>query len=173
MFAAMSVNGFIARDNHSEDFLSQGTWAIFFDLLKTQQALICGRKTYEIFSNQEVVKNMKGVTFVVVTSQPSLALADSWLGAASPRAALDLLAKRGIERAQLAGGSLLYSEFARAGLVDEIVLAVEPVFIGKGIPLLAPAEFDRPLDLVGVDTNQAPPVIRLHYRVASQSRNRI
>jgi dihydrofolate reductase len=169
MFAAMSVNGVIARDNHSEDFLSQGTWAIFFDLIKTQQALICGRKTYEIFSNQEVVTSMKGMTLVVVTSQLSLTLADGWLGAASPRAALDLLAERGVERAQIAGGSLLYSEFARAGLIDEIVLAIEPAYVGKGIPLLSPAEFDLPLDLVGVDTSQAPPVIRLHYRARGKA----
>ena len=37
------------------------------------------------------------------------------------------------------GGSKMNSSFAKSGLIDEVILNVEPVIIGEGIPLFDPA----------------------------------
>jgi hypothetical protein len=55
--------------------------------------------------------------------------------------------------------------FAGARLIDEVILAVEPVLVARGIPLLISDAPDLRLDLVGVDDRRRP-TLRLHYRVA-------
>lgn len=40
------------------------------------------------------------------------------------------------------GGSGINSCFARAGLLDEVVLNVEPIIVGRGIPVFKPRDFD-------------------------------
>jgi riboflavin biosynthesis pyrimidine reductase len=59
---------------------------------------------------------------------------------------------------------MLIGSFLDAGQVDEFVLHVIPVLIGKGIPLLARRHRDVPLALLSSRT-YADGVVRLHYQV--------
>jgi len=61
-------------------------------------------------------------------------------------------------------GAVLAGEFLRLGLVDEVVVAVEPVIVARGIPLVTGDGPDLRLELVAVD-DQRQPTVRLHYRV--------
>lgn len=63
---------------------------------------------------------------------------------------------------RIGGGAALVQQFLRAGLVDEVHLAVAPVFLGFGIRL-----FDRielPGDLVPIDAVASPRVTHLRYQ---------
>jgi riboflavin biosynthesis pyrimidine reductase len=55
--------------------------------------------------------------------------------------------------------------FARAGLIDEVILGVEPVLVARGIPLLVGDAPDLRLEFVGLDDRRRP-TLRLHYRLA-------
>jgi riboflavin biosynthesis pyrimidine reductase len=59
----------------------------------------------------------------------------------SPRELLDQLAREGVETVALAGGSSVYSQFLRDGLVTDVFLTIEPVLFGSGVPLAS--GFDR------------------------------
>lgn len=58
-------------------------------------------------------------------------------------ALLDDLAERGVERLLVEGGTGIHTEFLRAGLADEIRMAIAPMLIGQAAAprFLNPAEF--------------------------------
>ena len=68
----------------------------------------------------------------------------------------------------LAGGPHVHGAFAEARLIDEVILAVEPVLVARGIPLLVGDAADLRLDLVDIDKRRLP-TLRLHYRVLAAS----
>ena len=71
--------------------------------------------------------------------------------ASSPENALTKLSEKGFRKVLLTGGANINSAFAKAKLLDEIILNIEPVFIGKGVPLFAPQAFELNLQLISID----------------------
>jgi dihydrofolate reductase len=67
-----------------------------------------------------------------------------------PMEILSLLEARGHTEAVIIGGTATVDAFMKAGLVDELILVVEPVLFGKGLPLLN-QDLDRRLVLLDVN----------------------
>jgi len=65
------------------------------------------------------------------------------------------------------GGGGLIASFLDAGEIDEFVIHVVPVLIGKGIPLIAPRHRDIPLRLRS-SRKYPDGVVRLHYEVGGR-----
>jgi dihydrofolate reductase len=69
------------------------------------------------------------------------------------------------------GGAAIIASFLDEGEIDEFLVAVIPVFIGEGIPLIAPRHRHVPLHL-----NSVRPfpdgVVQLHYSVQRGSGSR-
>lgn len=172
LFMAMSVNGVIATPDGQEEFLSDENWRTFSSLAREFSNFIVGRRTYE------AVKNWgEGYGFddfpeahkVVVSDDPAYKLDPGYVLVGSPQEALGSLEKAGFERALLAGGSTTNSSFAKAGLVDEIILNVEPVVVGKGISVFGSEDFQMPLELL--ETKKIEPgILQLHYQVGNLNR---
>jgi dihydrofolate reductase len=68
------------------------------------------------------------------------------------------------------GGGELIASFLDAGEIDEFDIRVIPVFIGKGIPLIAPRRRDVSLKLLST-RKYADGVVQLRYAVSRKSRN--
>jgi dihydrofolate reductase len=62
------------------------------------------------------------------------------------------------------GGGELIASFLDAGEIDEFDIHVIPVFIGEGIPLIAPRHRDIPLRLL-TSRKYSDGVVRLHYAI--------
>src|SRR3989344_2580955 len=151
LFMAISVNGIIAREDGSEDFLSEENWQTFSGLVKEWD------EGYGFDDFPEVQR-------VVISDSPSYELDAGYTLATSPQDAIRHLQKAGFERALLTGGATNNSSFAKANLIDEVNLNVEPVIVGEGIPLFHPAAFDLPLELVETKPIGAG-VVQLRYNV--------
>ena len=72
----------------------------------------------------------------------------------------------GFERVLLFGGGRVNRQFYRAGLVDELVLTVCPVIVGReaGVPIVAP-ELDAPVLLECQDVRTEEGMVFIHYLV--------
>ena len=63
------------------------------------------------------------------------------------------------------GGGELIASFLDAGEIDEFDIHIIPVFIGEGIPLIAPRHRDVPLRLLS-SRRYPDGVVRVRYGVA-------
>ena len=150
---AMSVNGIIARKDGDEDFISHDNWNSFSGLVKSFQNVIIGRKTFEAMKKWEEgynLDNFKDVAKVVITADKNYKLDKGYILASSPKKALEILKSKGFNNVLVAGGSVLNSSFAKENLIDEIILNVEFVIIGEGIPLFSRDDFEMDLELLNV-----------------------
>ena len=66
------------------------------------------------------------------------------------------------------GGGELIASFLDEDAIDEFFISVVPVFIGDGIPLIAPRLRHMPLNLQSVERFEDG-VVQLHYRVQNSA----
>ena len=64
------------------------------------------------------------------------------------------------------GRKKVIASFLDAGAIDEFVISVVPVFIGQGIPLIAPRHRQVPLQLRSAESFPDG-VVQLHYAVSN------
>lgn len=145
---AVSANGIIATNDGEEEFLSDETWNRFVERAKEIGCVVWGRKTYDAVMSydQRYIDDIKDVKKIVV-SKSNLLLSDTCFVAASPKDAIKQLETQGFENILISGGATLNSEFAKLNLIDEIILDINPVIVGSGIPLFLPSDFELKLKL--------------------------
>ncbi len=163
---AMSVNGMIATETGDEDFLSQENWDKFRELTKEFGNFIIGRKTYEAVKGWQSGNSFDEIKAekIVISRDISFIPDHGYISARSPEDALKRLEEKGFKRALITGGSTTNTLFAKQKLIDEIILNVEPVFIGQGIPLFSFGQFDLPVKLASLKETGGG-IITLRYTV--------
>lgn len=174
-FTATTLDGYLADDHDSLDWLfvqdidEEGPGNVA-DFMATVGSIVMGATTYEW-----VMTHMAEGEDDWPYEQPTWVLthrdfdvpdgADIRFAAADDDAAVRAVHAQMVEAAGdkdvwVVGGGGLAADFARLGLLDEISLAIAPVTLGSGRPLL-PQPFD--LELIELDRNRAFVVAR--YRV--------
>lgn len=163
---SMSVNAVIAREDDRCDFLAPENWQMLVELAHEAGAVVWGRRTHEVVRGYggSFLTDLDGLTRIVLTSAADPQLEAGWEVARTPHEALARVAKAGGSHLLVVGGASVNSAFASAGLIDDVILNVESVIIGNGRPLFAPAEFDIPLLLAGMERVRDE-IIQLHYKV--------
>jgi dihydrofolate reductase len=172
LFMATSLNGLIARPDYREDFLSRRNWDSFLDCARRTGALIWGRKTHEKFRRygRQYFQTMNGLRKVVVSTDRAFSLEQGFELAGSPSEALAVLQGHGLQEATLAGGSILNTSFAKEQLIDAVEINIEPVVVGRGIPLFAAGDFDLALQLADV-RQLGDGLVQLRYVVRRDRRS--
>lgn len=165
LFMAMSANGMVARTNGDEDFLSNENWKVFTGLAKKHGCFIWGRKTYEAVKKwgKQYDPEKLGSLPMIISKNLQNNKFKKYLVANSPHTALAKLSARGYRAALLSGGPTLNSAFARAGLINEVILAVNPVVVGDGKALFLPRHFDLQLKLTSIKKRKN--LLLLSYKV--------
>lgn len=165
LFMALSADGMIADVGGSEDFLSDVNWRHFVELAQQVGNFVYGRKTYEAVCSwgDDYLAPLNHVTKIVL-SKSEITLKHGFIQAKSIDDLFTFLKARGSDSVIIAGGSSLNQEFAKAGCIDEIILLVSPVLLGKGMPLFAHEQLNLRLELKEVNalTEQ---IVKLHYQV--------
>lgn len=164
---AMSLNGFVATEDGGEDFISYENWQTFLNLSGESGNVVIGRKTYETVKNWNdknySFEDLKNVKKIIISSQ-NLNLGNSYAGAKSPEEALEILEKENFKTALIMGGSTVNSSFLKSNLLDEVIINIEPVVIGRGIRIFSEEDFEKELLLLD-SRNLDNGIIQLHYKV--------
>ena len=146
----ISVNGYIARLDGEEDFISSDNWQEFLDTVKECNNVVVGRKTYETVTKLYKDYNFDNVVAdykIIVTSDSGYPPTKGFTVVHSPKEAIKFLESKGLERAYVEGGELNAS-FASEGLINELEVVIEPFAIGKGRQGLAIGDYELSLKLV-------------------------
>jgi dihydrofolate reductase len=161
---ANSLDNYIARRDGGSDWLhwSKEVAEISAKFLKTVDAILIGRKTYEVMLDFGQTSYPGAKNYVFSRSkQRSLALkkklatkkkADKNVEIITEDAAQfvrELKSKKGKGICLFGGGELARALF-EADLIDEVVLNIHPVLLGSGVPLFH--EMKRQIDLEFLDS---------------------
>ena len=162
---AISANGIIATKNGSEDFLSHANWVQFVKLAKRVGCFIWGRKTYEAVIKWEgdYLKDLEGVKKIIISGS-NIDLKEGFELAHSPEEALGVLENEGFKEAIITGGATINSEFAKRGLIDEVIFDVNPSISGNGIPVFQPEDFELKLEFIDAE-KISDGIVELRYMV--------
>ena len=162
----MSLNGIIAGKQGVEEFISLDSWETFVEDIHKVGTIIWGRKTYENIKtwDKKFINDIHGVKAIIISGNSNYQVNKGFEIATSPQEAIEKLQNYGFEKAILTGGSTLNSSFAKLNLIDEVIINIEPVIVGSGIPLFHPDVFQLNLEFIEM-TKPRGKLIQLHYKV--------
>lgn len=166
LYIVITANGMIASTDDTKDWSSKEDWAGFVAMAQKIGAIIIGKRTYDVACRTTGL--LPGITLRVVLTHKiheKPKTAETVFMNASPQAILAFVASKGYQMVLVAGGSYINSLFMKAGLIDELYLAVEPHILGRGIPLFSVDDFESRLTLLEVKTLPNHQTVQLHYQI--------
>ena len=174
VFIAMSLDGYIAREDGSIDWLMKTNELVPKDedggyqaFISTVDTIVMGRYSFE-----------KVVTFdpwpylspVIVLSQHDINIPHALqntvsLSAEDPVALVERLSTQGIKHLYIDGG-ITIQRFLIAGLIDEMIITVIPVLLGAGRHLFGSLPSDIELQLLETQAIGRG-LVQMRYQVGS------
>jgi dihydrofolate reductase len=146
VFCGVSVDGFLARPDHSLDFLETGEQEPhgFEEFYNSIDVVVIGRKTFDVvLTFGEWPYGKKQVVVLSSTQLNFSSIKDGVVEQMSgePLEIVTQLKARSFKHAYIDGG-ITIQRFLSSGLIDRMIVTRVPTLIGTGIPLFGPISHD-------------------------------
>lgn len=165
---AMSLDGYIADPDGGYGWIVMDPEIDFAAMAAEFDAYVMGRGTYEIAQTDGGGGDMMAGSEVYVVSTTLDPAEHPKVNVISddPARAIAALKARDGKDIWLFGGGVLFRALLEAGVVDTVEVAIIPVLLGQGIPLLPGLESGPVrLELSGQRTYASSGIVKLDYRV--------
>ena len=172
-YIATSADGYIARPDGTFDWLTRPRGEAtgpadygFDDFYKTIDTVIWGRTTWDQVQTFPDAADFGGDrTNYVFTTHPPRETKPGVVYLNEPvKPFMERLRAQPGKDIWMMGGGKVIAAFLDAGEIDEFIVHVMPVYLGAGIPLIAPLQRDVEMDLIDTKT-YGNAVVMLHYAV--------
>ena len=163
---AMSLDGYIAGPRGEADWIVIDPDIDFAAMFARFDAILMGRKTYETTRTAQGGGSMPGVESYVFSGTlrpadcPGVTVSDD------PSQTVPALKQQSGKDIWLFGGGVLFRSLLQSGLVDQVSVAVIPVLLGGGMPLLPDSPKRAGLQLVKHQVFAKTGTVSLEYAVA-------
>lgn len=162
LFIASSLDGYIARENGDIDWLPENTASGYDKFYKTIDTVVLGKKTYDQVLTFGAYPYQDKKSFVFTKKNNQTKDENIEFVSDVDKFVKDIISNSG-KNIWLVGGAEIISSFVNHGFVDEIILSIIPVVLGKGIPLFKNIEKETKLKLV--KTTNYDNLVELQYKV--------
>jgi dihydrofolate reductase/RimJ/RimL family protein N-acetyltransferase len=173
IFIASSLDGYIADDEESVDFLyniqvPEGEDCGFGTFMKQIDTIIMGRKTYEVTLSLTKGKwPHQGKRVIILSSTLEQVVPQAELYNGDLAHLMAKLHKEGSKHCWIDGGSVI-TAFLKYDLVHNFTLSIIPIILGSGVPLFRVVGKQIPLRLLA---SQGYPfgLVQLKYKISHTS----
>jgi dihydrofolate reductase len=145
--AAVSLDGYAARLDHTFDWIFTDQDYGLSELFRSVDVALIGRKTHDLMVRAGRPSYPGMANYVFSRSKTGSEGGVEFVSSDLKSFIAGLREKAGKDIWLVGGGQLIRS-FLTCGLVDEISLAVHPILLGSGIPLFPPGFPQTSLQLV-------------------------
>ncbi len=144
LIAATTLDGFIARSTNDRSFnwTSSEDKQFYVQHIKSVDAIVMGRKTFDTF--RRYPKNSRWILYTSKPEQfsnPAPTVIDAEATNEPPLLLVERLEQEGCQKIAICGGASIYTMFMNVGLVNRLLITVEPLVFGSGISL-----FNNPIE---------------------------
>jgi dihydrofolate reductase len=161
LYVATSIDGFIARKNGSVDWLTQynnsGEDFGYKEFLDSVETVILGNTTYREFKAPYENKKCYVFSRKNTGKENNITYVNT-----DVKEFTDGLSEN--ENIWLVGGADITKEFLKNNLIDEFIITIIPIVLGKGIPLFAKGCGEHKLKLLNTKSYDSG-VVQLHYQL--------
>jgi dihydrofolate reductase len=161
---AMSLDAYIAGPGGEVDWLFMDQDYGMTEFFSSVDTALIGRKTFEFMLGQGARSYPGLANFVFSRTLPADDHPEVNLVSENAAAVVAQLRAGPGKDIWLVGGGELFRSLLDADLVDELILAVHPIVLGRGIPLLPGSERPTHLDFKGAQPYETG-LVTLHYGV--------
>jgi dihydrofolate reductase len=161
---ATSLDGFIADEKGGYDWIIMDPDIDFGALMSQFDTLLMGRGTYEVTGGGGPGFGSQKVIVVSTTLDPKKHKKVTMVSKDVEAFVADLKKQPGKD-IWLFGGGVLFRSLLEAGLVDRVELAIIPVLLGSGIPVLPGLDGTQSLKLDEVTRYPKSGTMLLGYEV--------
>jgi len=140
----------------------------FFSLIKKNNLIVMGRKTFE--ASRPVIRLEKGKLRIVLTHHPKKYSKESVTGQLefsneNPEKLIKRMEGLGYKKILLVGGATINGLFLKENLVDELYLTIEPKIFGSGKNIIEGQLLDKFLQLINVKKLNKKGTLLLRYKI--------
>lgn len=165
LMMAMTVDGIVARDStHKADWTTKADKKAFIAETKKHGVIIMGETTFGTIG-----RPLPGRLNFILALEPEKYKAREIPGTleffkGSPEEIIRHLDGRGYRSGILGGGPFTNASFLKAGLVDEVLITVEPRLFGNGMTFAKGQDLDLHLEFIS-STPLEDNALQIRYRV--------
>ncbi|WP_312900502.1 dihydrofolate reductase family protein [Chryseobacterium taichungense] len=158
LFIAMSLDGYIAKQNDDLNFLKlvekEGEDYGYAQFTSNIDTIIIGRKTYDYVVKEigaaHYDNGQRDVYVITRTERPQIGRTTFYTG--SLPALIDKLRSQNGKNIYCDGGAEVINKLLKHDLIDEFIISVIPVLLGNGIRLFKEGRPEKILELITAET---------------------
>ena len=171
LYIATSIDGYIAKPNDDLGFLSiveqEGQDYGYADFIKTVDAVIVGRKTYDkvISMGFDFPHSDKDAYIITRTPRPTIGSVKFYTDGL--KSLVNKLKSEKGKNIFCDGGAEIVNELLKLDLIDEFIISVIPILVGDGTKLFKDGRPEQKVELVSVKSFEKG-LTQLHYKRAAK-----
>ena len=165
---AATLDGFIADPAGGYDWIIMDDAVDFAAMFAEFDAFVMGRKTWEVTAPTEFGDMFGGKEVIVFSRTLERARPGIRIVSTAPVDTVRELKQKPGKDIWLFGGGSMFRTLADAGLVDTVEVAIMPVILSQGIPLIAPGARITGMRLDKCETLPKSGIVLLSYTIPPQ-----